>query len=305
MALVNQKIVLINRPVGVPKQSDFKLVETVVPELKEGEVLLKTLYFTLDPYMRGRMNTTKGSYVPSFHLNEALDGGAICVVQDSKNSNLQTGDLVLTASGWQKYVISKGKLCSQGMPEDLDSVKKLPNNVKPSYFLGALGMPGFTGHYGLLTIGQPKAGETVVVAAATGPVGSMVGQIAKLKGCRVVGIAGGEAKCRYAVTDLGFDECVDHHSKTFAKDLAKSCTKGIDIYYENVGGAVFYTVLPLLNQFARVPLCGAIAWYNSVATLQEPGFKFSNLWSKLRAFIKVFLKIDRSPLIITWASPNA
>ncbi len=257
MSLINQQIVLAKRPHGAPQPDNFKLIETPVPELKEGEVLLKTKYFSLDPYMRGRMNEGP-SYAPCFNIGEVLSGGAVCTIEASKNPSFKVGESVLSYTGWQTYAVSKG------------DINKIPDTVKSSYFLGVLGMPGFTAYYGLTTIGQPKAGETVVVAAATGPVGSMVGQLAKLKGCRVVGIAGGADKCTFATQELGFDACVDHKSATFKDDLKKACSSGIDVYYENVGGPVFMAVLPLLNTFSRIPLCGLIAHYNNAGLPQGP-----------------------------------
>jgi NADPH-dependent curcumin reductase CurA len=211
------------------------------------------------------------SYAENFKLGEPLTGSAICSVQESKNPSFKVGDLVMTYSGWQTHTILSGKILDVGMPWS-DTVKKIPDGVKPSYFLGSLGMPGFTAHHGLMDIGQPKSGETVVVSAATGPVGSMVGQIAKSKGCYVVGIAGGSKKCDLAVNELGFDACVDHKSSSFKEDLKQACSKGIDVYFENVGGPVLMAVIPLLNVFARVPLCGAIAWYNNVGLPEGPDF---------------------------------
>ena len=178
MSLVNKQVVLVNRPNGLPKLSDFKVIEAPVPELKHGEVLLKTRYFSLDPYMRSRMNTTKNSYIDCFNLNTVLDGAAVCVVEQSKSNNLQVGDLVLSGTGWQTYAVCKGQVSdSMSVRDDL---VKLRDDVNPSYFLGALGMPGLTAHYGLMEIGDPRPGETVVVSAATGAVGAMVGQLAEI-----------------------------------------------------------------------------------------------------------------------------
>jgi len=297
MPRINQQIILARRPAGAPVADDFKLVTTPVPELQEGEVLLRTEYFTLDPYMRGRMSESK-SYVPPFELNAVLEGQGVCIVEESKSPDLNVGERVLAQTGWEKYAIGKGKGLESNDPFNPETLIKIPNGVKPSYFLGALGMTGFTAYHGLMAIGQPKAGETVVVSAATGAVGSIVGQLAKLKGCRVVGIAGSAKKCQYAIQELGFDACVDHNSKTFVGDLKLACPDGIDIYYESVGGPVFWAVHPLLNNFARVPICGVISWYNDLMTLLQPGFNFRLLWAKAIAFFRVFFRIDKSSLIL-------
>jgi NADPH-dependent curcumin reductase CurA len=298
MSVISKQVILVNRPVGELKVSDFNVIETTLPELQDGEVLLKTLYFSLDPYMRRRMNTTKGSYIECFKLNVPLDGAAISIVEESKSSELNVGDIVLNATGWQTYAIFKGKAI-QGMAMTSDALTKLPKDVKPSLYLGALGMPGLSAHYGLLGIAMPKPGETVVVSAATGAVGAMVGQIAKLKGCRVVGIAGGSEKCQYAVRELGYDACVDYKGKSFRDELRKACPNKIDVYFESVGGEVFKAVLPLLNNFARVPVCGMISYYNDGSTLQEPGFNLSNIFPKLKAFIHMYFHLDQTPLIFS------
>jgi len=249
---VNRRIVLASRPQGTPTTANFRLEERPVPAPKDGEILLRTLYLSLDPYMRGRMSDAP-SYAAPVEVGNVMVGGAVSRVEDSKHPGFKRGDLVQAYTGWQDYAISNGT-----------GVQKLdPSMPRPSYALGVLGMPGFTAYMGLLDIGQPKPGETVVVAAATGAVGSVVGQIAKLKGCRAVGIAGGREKCEYAVKDLGFDACLDHKSADLPQHLAQACPKGIDVYFENVGGAVFDAVFPLLNTFARVPLCGLIARYNA------------------------------------------
>lgn len=255
----NKRIVLASRPVGEPKQSDFRIEEVELPELKEGEILLKTIYLSLDPYMRGRMSDTP-SYAAPVEIGEVIVGGTVSQVIASKNSKFKEGEWVLSGNGWQGYAISDGKECQ--------SLGLSPEN--PSWALGILGMPGFTAYMGLLDIGQPKSGETLVVAAATGPVGATVGQIGKLKECRVVGIAGGAEKCRYAVEELGFDACIDHYDENFAEKLKQAVPNGIDIYYENVGGKVFDAVLPLLNSAARVPVCGLVSQYNSTEQAQGP-----------------------------------
>jgi NADPH-dependent curcumin reductase CurA len=255
----NQRIVLAARPEGEPKLSDFRFEEKEAPEPREGECLLETLFLSLDPYMRGRMSAGK-SYAKPVEVGEVMQGGTVSKVIASRHRSFVVGDIVSSHSGWQVLAISDGK-----------GLRKLDPSVAPiSTALGVLGMPGMTAYAGLLTIGRPKQGETVVVAAATGPVGSAVGQIAKIQGARAVGIAGGEKKCRALREDLGFDVALDHRSPHFAEDLAAACPKGIDVYFENVGGAVWSAVLPLLNDFARVPLCGLVAHYNATALPEGP-----------------------------------
>ncbi|QEG40929.1 NADP-dependent oxidoreductase [Roseimaritima ulvae] len=247
----NRRIVLNARPHGEPRQDDFRLETGDIPVPGDGEMLLRTLYLSLDPYMRGRMSEGP-SYAEPVALNEVMVGGTVSRVEQSSHPRFAEGDLVVSYSGWQDYAVSDGS-----------GLIRLDANIeRPSTALGVLGMPGFTAYMGLLDIGRPKPGETVVVAAATGAVGSVVGQIAKLKECRVVAVAGGPEKCRIAVEELGFDACIDHYAEDFAEQLAAACAQGIDVYYENVGGKVFDAVLPLLNTKARVPLCGLIAHYN-------------------------------------------
>lgn len=249
---LNRRIVLAQRPEGAPILADFRLEELPAARLEEGEVRLETLFLSLDPYMRGRMSAGP-SYAPPVVLGEVMEGGAVSRVMESRYPSLQVGDLVLGSTGWQSHPTVKGTGLTR-----LD-----PSMRHPSHALGVLGMPGFTAYMGLLDIGQPKPGETVVVAAATGAVGSVVGQIAGIRGCRVVGIAGGAEKCRYAVEELGFDACLDHHDPDLASKLATACPQGIDVYFENVGGRVFEAVLPLLNTGARIPVCGLISQYNA------------------------------------------
>lgn len=255
----NRRIVLNSRPVGAPTAENFRLEELDVPVPSAGQVLMHTLYLSLDPYMRGRMSDAP-SYATPVAIGEAMVGGTVARVEASRHPDYKAGDLVLGYGGWQGYAVSDGTGLTR-----LDA-----DMTRPSLALGVLGMPGFTAYMGLLDIGQPKAGETVVVAAASGAVGSVVGQIAKLKGCRMVGIAGGAAKCRFVVEGLGFDACVDHRSADLPQQLAAACPKGIDVYFESVGGAVFDAVLPLLNVSARVPLCGLIATYNDTGPPQGP-----------------------------------
>src|SRR5215207_9724810 len=247
----NRRIALASRPVGEPKPTDFRLEKGPIPEPGPGQVLLRTLWLSLDPYMRGRMSDAK-SYAKPVGLGEVMTGGTVGEVMRSNDPKFSPGDIVLGMGGWREYAVMDGK-----------ELRKLDPKAAPlSTHLGILGMPGMTAYTGLLNIGQPKAGETVAVAAATGPVGSLVGQIAKRKGCRAVGIAGGSEKCRALTEEFGFDAAVDHSAPDLAEKLKAASPKGIDIYFENVGGAVWDAVFPLLNDFARIPVCGLIANYN-------------------------------------------
>lgn len=249
---INRQVTLASRPYGAPTAQNFSLEHSDIPTPQSGEVLLRTVYLSLDPYMRGRMSDQK-SYADPVAINEVMVGGSVCRVEQSNNDNFAIGDWVVGFGGWQDYAISDGQ-----------DLLKLDSNIPhPSYALGVLGMPGLTAYMGLLDIGQPKAGETVVVAAASGAVGSLVGQIAKLQGCKVIGIAGGDVKCDYVTQTLGFDTCLDHYDTNLAQQLATHCPQGIDVYYENVGGKVFDAVMPLLNPCARIPLCGLISQYNA------------------------------------------
>jgi NADPH-dependent curcumin reductase CurA len=244
--------------VGEPKPDNFRLEEFPVPKPGSGELLLRTLWLSLDPYMRGRMSAGP-SYAAPVAIDQAMVGGTVSEVVASNNPGFAVGDIIIGSAGWQTHVVSDGK-----------GLRKLdPKLAPPSTALGVLGMPGMTAYCGLLEIGKPQTGETVVVAAASGPVGSLVGQIAKLKGARAVGIAGGPKKCAYVKDELGFDDCIDHRAADFAQQLAAACPKGIDVYFENVGGAVFEAVLPLFNAFARVPVCGLVSQYS--ATELPPG----------------------------------
>ncbi|WP_057462422.1 NADP-dependent oxidoreductase [Pseudovibrio sp. POLY-S9] len=256
---VNRQIVLAERPVGAPTSKNFRLEEAVIPAPGEGEMLLRTVYLSLDPYMRGRMSDAK-SYADPVEIGDAMVGGTVSVVVKSNLKNFSEGDWVVSLGGWQDYSISNGEM--------VFNLGKEP--AMPSWALGIMGMPGFTAYAGLLEIGEPKPGETIAVAAASGPVGATVGQIGKIKGCRVVGIAGGAEKCKHAVDNLGFDVCLDRNSPTFAQDLKAACPDGIDVYFENVGGAVFDAVLPLLNANARIPLCGLISQYNATSLPDGP-----------------------------------
>lgn len=256
---INRQWTLASRPHGAPTPDNFSLCRTPKPVPTEGQILLRTVFLSLDPYMRGRMSDAK-SYAEPVALNEVMVGGTVCRVEASHHSDYQVGDWVVAFGGWQDYSLSDGT----GL------IKLDPNASNPSYALGVLGMPGLTAYMGLLEIGQPKAGETLVVAAASGAVGSLVGQIAKLRGCRVVGIAGGDEKCTYVRQTLGFDACIDHHADNLAEQLAEVCPNGIDVYFENVGGKVLDAVLPLLNPCARIPVCGLIAHYNATSLPEGP-----------------------------------
>src|SRR6185436_8866312 len=247
-----RQIVLAARPKGTPQLTDFRLEETEIPAPGPGQVLLRVQYLSLDPYMRGRMDDRK-SYAPPTKLDAVMLGESVATVIASNHSAYSEGDIVLAHTGWRTHALS-----------DRKDLRKLDPAIAPvTTGLGVLGMPGFTAYGGLRVIGKPKPGETVVVAAASGPVGSLVGQLAKISGAMAVGIAGGAEKCAYVKNELRFDAAVDHKAPDFAEQLAAACPKGIDIYFENVGGAVWQAVLPLLNQFARVPVCGLVAQYNA------------------------------------------
>ena len=249
---INRQWILFERPVGEPTESTLKLVEGDIPKAGDGQMLLRAIFLSLDPYMRGRMSDAP-SYSPPVALGDVMVGGTVAQVVTSNAKGFATGDFVLNFGGWQDYSVSDGK--------GVTNLGKSP--VHPSWALGIMGMPGFTAWAGLTQIGAPKAGETLVVAAATGPVGATVGQIGKIMGCHVVGVAGAAEKCAYAVKELGFDFCIDHKAPDFAEQLRKATPKGIDIYFENVGGKVFDAVVPLLNSFARVPVCGMVSQYNA------------------------------------------
>ena len=280
---VNRRFVLAKRPVGLPTEDVFRLEETSVPKPNDGEVTARTLYLSLDPYMRGRMNDAP-SYVPPLQLGDVLTGGTVGEVIESRVEGIKEGDIVEGYGGWQTY-----------FRLGADEIRKVDPAIAPvSTALGILGMPGLTAYGGLTEIGKPKAGETLVVAAASGAVGAIVGQIAKIKGCRVVGIAGGEDKCAYVKDALGFDAAVNHRSDRFADDLAKVCPDGVDIYWENVGGPVFDAVLPLFNEFARMPVCGLIHWYNvtEIPEIPDPTPKLMRSVLVKRLTIRGFIVFD-------------
>lgn len=277
----NQQILLDNRPEGEAAVSNFKLVETETPALQEGQVLVRHHYLSLDPYMRGRMNDGK-SYAAPQPLGEVMLGGTVGEVVESRHAKFQPGDKVVGMGGWQLYSVVDGN--APGMLRKVDTT-----HVPLSYYLGAVGMPGVTAWYGLVKIINPKPGETVVVSAATGAVGSAFGALAKARGCRVVGIAGGPEKCAYAVNELGFDACIDYraHSdlKAMSQALKQACPNGIDGYFENVGGYLLDAVLLRANAFARVALCGMIAGYDGAPLpLQNPALILINR-VKIEGFI--------------------
>ncbi|KQV52908.1 2-alkenal reductase [Pelomonas sp. Root1217] len=256
---MNRRLTLAAYPQGLPGPEHFHLDTQPVPEPADGQVLLRTLYLSVDPYMRNLMAPVGPGYAPPVPLGGVMVGGTVSRVVASRHPGFKDGELVLANAGWQDYALSDGS-----------DLLALGDVAQPSHALGGLGMPGFTAYVGLLDIGQPKPGETVVVAAATGAVGAVVGQLAKLKGARVVGIAGGADKCRHAVEVLGFDACLDRHAPDLAARLVEACPQGIDVYFENVGGEVFDAVLPLLNLHARVPVCGFISHYNDAAPPTGP-----------------------------------
>jgi NADPH-dependent curcumin reductase CurA len=296
---MNRRVLLKSRPVGEPKPSDFEVAEAPMPTPGEGEILVRTIWLSLDPSMRGRMNDTK-SYSAPVELGQPMVGGTVGEVVESLHPGFTPGDFVLGYGGWQAYHVAK----AGATPGPFGPLKLDPRAAPLSTALGVLGMPGMTAYVGLLDIGQPKPGETVVVSAASGAVGSAVGQMAKLKGCRAVGIAGSQAKCDYVVKELGFDACVNYKTSDLFTALKEACPKGIDIYFDNVGGDVLKAVLKLVNPFARIPLCGIISQYN--ATELPPGpnmgvFLVNRL--TLRGFI-VSDHVDRLPAFIadcaTW-----
>jgi NADPH-dependent curcumin reductase len=254
----NKQILLAARPQGEPSTANFKLVEVNVPELQDGQVLVRNHYLSLDPYMRGRMNEGK-SYAQPQPLNEVMIGGTAGEVVVSKNANFKAGDKVVGMGGWQQYQLVDAN--QRGVLQKVDTT-----HVPLSAYLGAVGMPGVTAWYGLVKIIEPKAGETVVVSAASGAVGGAVGQLAKARGCRVVGIAGGPDKCAYVVNELGFDACVDYKEhkepKALAAALKAACPNGIDGYFENVGGMILDVVMSRMNAFGRIAMCGMISGYN-------------------------------------------
>lgn len=254
----NQQILLDNRPTGEASADNFKLISSTTPALEDGQVLVRHLFLSLDPYMRGRMNDGK-SYAQPQALGEVMGGGTAGEVVESRSAKYAVGDKVVGMGGWQEYSVVQG--------DQVGTMRKVDTTHVPlSHYLGAVGMPGVTAWYGLVQICAPKSGETVVCSAGTGAVGSAFAALAKARGCRVVGIAGGPEKCRYATEELGYDACVDYKQHSDAASLSKAikaaCPDGIDGYFENVGGMVLNAVLPRMNAFGRIALCGMIAGYN-------------------------------------------
>jgi hypothetical protein len=275
------QIVLAARPKGAGRLSDFQLKELPIPAISAGELLLEVNYLSLDPYMRGRMNVRK-SYAEPVKVGDVMPGESISTVLASRHPDFATGDQVLAFTGWCTHAATQ--------PEKVRRVvqRALPITTQ----LGVLGMPGFTAYAGLKEIGRPRKGETVVVAAASGPVGSLVGQLAKLEGARAVGIAGGPEKCAYVKNELLFDAAVDHRSSDFRQALQAACPLGIDVYYENVGGAVWQAVLPLLNRFARVPVSGIVSHYDSSSHAPGPDLLPETMRLVISLRIQGFLNFD-------------
>ena len=249
----NKRVLFAKRPLGEPDDDCFRIDEVATPDLGPNEILIKTCWLSLDPYMRGRMNDMK-SYTEPMQIGDVMTGESTGIVEESNSDKWQVGDRVAAHMGWQSYIVAKG--------DDARLMKVNLDNGTLSAHLGVVGMPGRTAYFGLTEVGKPKVGETLVVAAASGAVGSAVGQIAKILGLRSIGIAGGSEKCRYVKEELQFDDCLDYKSGNFAEKLGLACPDGVDIYFENVGGEVTKTVAPLLNEGARVPICGYISNYN-------------------------------------------
>jgi NADPH-dependent curcumin reductase len=246
----NKRVLLASRPAGWVSEGNFKIEHAPVPQPADGEVLVKNLWLSLDPYMRGRMSDAK-SYVKGVDIGEVMVGQTVGEVLESKSPKFKKGDEVLTQLGWQLFGCTK------------ELVKIDAARAPLTYYLGILGMPGMTAYFGLKEIGQPQPGETLVVSAASGAVGSVVGQLAKIWGCRAVGIAGGAAKCDYVRRDLGFDACIDYKAGNLSRELQEACPKGVDVYFDNVGGETLDTLLRQMNLFSRIVLCGTISDYNA------------------------------------------
>lgn len=269
--MTNTQIKLAKRPVGLPDADTFTIEKNPVPTPGEGEVLLKTKYISLDPAMRGWMNASR-SYIAPVEIGAVMRAGTVSEVVESKHPKYAVGDILVGNAGVQEYIATDAK-----------GYHSVDANLAPlPVFLGTLGMPGFTAYFGLLRIGEPKAGETVLVSGAAGAVGSVVGQIAKIKGCRVVGIAGGEKKCKYIVEELGFDAAIDYKKGTLKADMKRTCPDGIDVYFDNVGGEILNTALTRLNMHARIVICGAISQYNNTEEVKGPSNYLSLLVSRAR-----------------------
>lgn len=276
---INHQWRLASRPVGMIKESDYEWTEERVPELDEGQVLVRVQYLSLDPANRGWVREG-GSYMAPVDIGSVMPAGGVGTVEESRNEKFQPGDLVQGMFGWQEYLVSNGA-----------GLNKLPQmGLPPTAFLGLFGHIGLTAYFGLIDIGKPKEGETLVVSAAAGAVGSIVGQIGKIKGCRVVGIAGSEEKCRWIVDELGFDAAINYKSEDVREGLKKHCPQGIDIYFENVGGEILDAVLERINNFARIPLCGMISNYNATKPVPGP-YNFINLLTR-RVLLQGFIVLD-------------
>ena len=248
--MTNKRVVLASRPVGPVSESNFRLEEAPLPKPDDGEVLVRNLWLSLDPYMRGRISDAK-SYAKGVDIGEVMVGQTVGEVLESRHSKLRVGDTVLTQLGWQLYGATA------------EAVKIDTSRAPASYYLGLIGMPGLTAYFGLKELGQPKAGETIVVSAASGAVGSVVGQLAKLWGCRAIGIAGGPEKCAYVKQELGFDACLDYKAGNLREALKQACPKGVDVYFDNVGGEILDLLLTRMNLFGRIVVCGTISDYDS------------------------------------------
>jgi NADPH-dependent curcumin reductase len=292
MSAMNRQVRLKSRPTGEPLADNFELADAPVPEPKDGEVLRRTIYLSLDPYMRGRMSDAK-SYATPVKIGDVMGAHTVSEVVESKNPAFTKGDFVTGYDGWQAFGVSSGK-----------ELRTLDPKAAPiSTAISVLGMPGMTAFVGLMDIGQPKPGETVVVSAASGAVGSVVGQLAKVKGCRAVGIAGSADKCKYVVETLGFDACINYKTDELVPALKAACPNGVDVYFDNVGGEIFAAILRVLNDFARIPLCGLISEYN--ATANTPGPNLRPLLVH-RALIKGFIVSDhndRAPAFLQEVAP--
>lgn len=277
-----QEIILASRPNGMPDKSNFEIRESQIPQVNEGEVLLKGFYYSVDPYMRGRMNEGE-SYVPPFKVGEPIKGGVVAEVLESRDPGFKPGDKIQARLPWRKKMVVK-----------TDYLQKIDDSIAPeSYYLGILGMPGLTAYFGLLDIGKPTKGETVVVSGAAGAVGTVVGQIAKIKGCRVVGIAGSDEKIQMIKNEFGFDEGVNYKTTDDMKSaISKACPDGVDLYYDNVGGEISDAVLANINFQARITICGQIALYN--ATEIPVGPRLQPMLLTKSALMKGFIVGDYS-----------
>jgi hypothetical protein len=284
--LINKQWKLKSRPVGEPTHANWEFNEGEVPSIKDGELLVKVLYVSLDPAMRGWLNDAK-SYIEPVQIGDVMRAGTVGQVIDSKNDSFVKGDFVVGYAGVQQYGVTDGK-----------GLYKVDPKLAPlSTYLGVLGMPGMTGYFGLLKSGEPKSGETVVVSGAAGAVGGLVGQIAKIKGCKVVGIAGGEQKCKFLIDELGFDAAIDYKNENVKKALKQACPKGVDVFFDNVGGDILDDVLTQINVKARIVICGAISQYNNTTPVKGPSNYLSLLVNRARMEgIVVFDNVKEYPI---------